>query len=320
MVRLIFLVFCFTCSLFAIDFYPVQLTNMPTVIYDNDDHRDVYTDEYLMAMAALGEIDLKGIMTTYSPNAEEYDLFVKGRERIFQMAENAGFGGIPKPIAGTRKKLEKPESHQFQDTPVLDLPASDLIIENALLKSKDEPLLIISGGQLTTIANAVLKNPKIADHMIIAGIFGASIRDYNGGLDRWAWTILLSKVRVLAIPVGSSKNRTTIYQKPPHVPKEKIKNRLPQDIEFFKWMYSKRHPHQPLLEYDWDGHAVAALFCPDYVTDFKRFRVDCLDDQGLPVVIPDENGTIYEVIDGDQDKATTEIWRVFTKAAELTKE
>ncbi len=50
------------------------------VIVDNDDHRDVYLEEYLMAMGSLGEIDFRGIITTYSPH--EYPIFVEGREKV----------------------------------------------------------------------------------------------------------------------------------------------------------------------------------------------------------------------------------------------
>ncbi len=34
------------------------------VFYDNDDRRDVYTDEYLLALAHLGDIELKGMITS----------------------------------------------------------------------------------------------------------------------------------------------------------------------------------------------------------------------------------------------------------------
>ena len=49
------------------------------VIYDNDDHRDVYTDEYLFALASSGDIELGDIITSYTYNVNEYEEFLKGR-------------------------------------------------------------------------------------------------------------------------------------------------------------------------------------------------------------------------------------------------
>lgn len=55
---------CFTISGKAQNSTILPLQKKCPVICDNDDHRDVYTDEYLMALSSLGEIDLKGIITT----------------------------------------------------------------------------------------------------------------------------------------------------------------------------------------------------------------------------------------------------------------
>jgi hypothetical protein len=41
---------------------PTLYETSSPVIYDNDEVVDVYTDEYLMALAALGEIQLKGMI------------------------------------------------------------------------------------------------------------------------------------------------------------------------------------------------------------------------------------------------------------------
>ena len=38
--------------------------NYNIVIYDNDDFRDMYTDEYLMALASAGDIKLAGIINS----------------------------------------------------------------------------------------------------------------------------------------------------------------------------------------------------------------------------------------------------------------
>lgn len=291
-----------------------------TVIYDNDDHRDVYTDEYLIALSHLGEIDLKGIITTYAANDREYRLFVKGRQDIVNKAAESGLTNLPHAMAGTNQRLARPASNRIEDTVPLDLPASRFILEQAQMATSANPIIFVTGGQLTTIADAYLLQPSIADKIIVSGIFGVRQKDYNAGLDGWAWTIVLSRFRVFAVPIGPPGQRGTVYMKPPHVPKERIKSELPQTVPFFRWMFEKQHPSNPLPdEHDYDGQAAIPLACPDYITQVKRWSVVEVDSEGELVIKKDKNGKIYEAIDADQGKATREFWRVLTSAANSLK-
>ncbi len=280
------------------------------VIADNDDHRDVYTDEYLLALAHLGEIELKGLITTYAPNAREYELFVEGRSRIVELAAQSGLQHLPRAMAGTEQRLSRPASNRIEDTEPLDLPASRFIVEQAQRASQRHPLILVTGGQLTTIANAYLLAPSIADNVVVSGVFGASSRDYNAGLDAWAWTIVLAKFRVFAVPIGPSDNRGAVYMKPPYVPKAQIEEELPLAEPFFAWMYEKNHPSNPLPdEHDFDGQAAVPLLRPDYITDIQRWRFERISEGGDPILQKDPEGAIYEALDANQDVATEEFWR-----------
>ena len=280
-----------------------------SVIYDNDDHRDVYTDEYLLALSSIGEIDLMAMITTYS--AKEYDEFVLGREQILKLAKDSGLKNLPQLFSGTNNKLERPKNNLIEDTKRLEIDASYFIVELANRSEDSKPIVVICGGQLTSIANAYLIDTTIVDRIIVMGVFGADKIDYNAGLDSWAWTIVLSKFRVLAIPIGSSNNRGIVYMKPPKVPKEKIKSDLNQKIPLFQWMYDKKHPSNWLPnEGDYDGHPAILITRPDYVTEIKKFRVDNIDSQGIPVLIDDITGNIIQAEDANQNIATQEFWRV----------
>lgn len=72
------------------------------IIFDNDDHRDVYTDEYLIALSHLKDINLIAVLTTYSPNKNEYNLFVNGRKDIVIKAEESGIQNLPEVFNGTQ--------------------------------------------------------------------------------------------------------------------------------------------------------------------------------------------------------------------------
>ena len=83
---------------------PYDRTN--PILYDNDEAVDMYTDEYLLAQASLGHIQLKGMMTS-TPN-EPYDFYVtradfercvSDREQLVSAARNSGFLNVPNPFA-----------------------------------------------------------------------------------------------------------------------------------------------------------------------------------------------------------------------------
>jgi inosine-uridine nucleoside N-ribohydrolase len=309
----IILLILFAFSLYSQSIIELPFTNVTSVIYDNDDHRDVYTDEYLIALSHLGEIELKGIITTYAANDREYDLFVIGRQDIVDKARLSGLKNLPQVMAGTNKRLSRPASNKIEDTTPLDLAASKFIIEQAQKASPENPIIFVAGGQLTVIANAYLLEPSISNKVIVSGIFGVNQKDYNAGLDEWAWKIVLSQFRVFAVPIGPSHKRGTVYMKPPHVPKNRIKEELPQELLFFRWMFEKKHPSNSLPdEHDYDGQAAIPLMCPDYITHIRRWSVVDINDEGNLILKQDDNGKIYEALDANQNKATFEFWRAMT--------
>ena len=295
----------------------LPLDNPSFVVHDNDDHRDVYTDEYLLALSHLGDIELSALITTYSPNRMEYGLFVKGREKIVEKAGLSGMKGLPVALEGTHQRLERPSTNRISDTGPLGLPASRYLVGLSRSVTKERPLVFVTGGQLTVIADAYLIDTTIVDRVIVTGIFGVREMDYNAGLDAWAWKIVLSRFRVLAVPIGPPGRRGRVYMKPPEVDKARIASGLPQDIPFFDWMYRKGHPGNGLPDgHDHDGQAAIPIIRPDYTTKVKRWSVKRIDSKGGLILDGDDNGNIYEALDADQDIATKEFWRAMVSLSD----
>lgn len=310
------LILLFTYSSFAKPLSELPIHESKYVIFDNDDHRDVYTDEYLLALSHLGNINLIALVTTYSPNKNDYNLFVNGRNDIVKKAEKSEMQHLPKVFAGTHDRLVKPVSNKIEDTRPLDIEASRFVVKQAKYANSEHPLVFVTGGQLTVIANAYLIDPTIVDKVIVSGVFGVRELDYNGGLDSWAWKIVLSKFRVLAIPIGPSSQRGTVYMKPPVVTKADIYTKLPQELPLFQWMYQKHHPTNSLPDdHDYDGQAAIPIIRPDYITKIKRWSVEGIDMKGNLELIEDSSGKIYEALDADQKIATEEFWRAMNLLA-----
>lgn len=300
----------------------IPFDNSCPVIYDNDDHRDMYTDEYLFALASAGSINLKGIITSYSGDNYEYNLFVSGRQQIIDKARQSGLINLPDAIAGPFMPLQRPKSNQIEDTHSLNSVAGQFIVHAAMQASPDKPLVVIAGGQLTAIADAYLQDPLIADRVIVCGIFGTLHETYNAGLDSWAWAIVIRKFRCVSI--SDSEDGTPYSYVFLHGRPLTGKQRIKQDLEngvipstaFYHWMLEKHHPvHPPVyMEKDGDTPAAIPLMRPDYLTGMERWRCTGIDDDGKPVVVPDSDGPLYLIINADPDVATMEFWRAIEES------
>lgn len=281
------------------------------VIYDNDAHADVYTDELLMVMAASGMINLRGMITT-SPenqyvNRETYILDEAGRMEMVRMARRSGLKNIPDPVAGPDRRLEEPTSGMIEDTLPIDTPGSRLIVEEAKKATPENPLLLVMGGPLTVAADAWLLNPSIADRMVIAWLGGnqEDMNDYNGWVDPWADYITACRLRLVQFPVNEGL---------PHTPKHRFHS-LPQ-TELGRWMIDKRLPHVNKIgeDYDGDGQPVIPLLTDAYILEVKRVSFSHWIEGWHGVKVPayqgDEKGPVTVVVCSDSKVATEAWWRV----------
>ena len=77
---------------------------------------------------------------------------------------------IPVPVKGSEVALEKPANGIIEDTKFEASVGSDLIIAEAHKASPDKPLCIFVGGNVTSIANAYLKDKSIADRVVVLSL------------------------------------------------------------------------------------------------------------------------------------------------------
>lgn len=255
--------------------------NVPTVIYDNDVVRDVYTDDYVMALASVGKIRLRG-MTTSSSFAPYNHYIPAGmtaaevgvRQHGINLARSSGLTGIPDATLGTVGHLQRPASGNIGDTARLGSPGTDLILQAAAEASPDQPLIVLMGGPLTVVADAYLANPGlIANNVVVyylggmrdAGDLGG---DYNSWADAWAAHIVFNRLALVIFP-------TVLAYQPSEwisVPRERILAELP-DTAHRAWMHAKDYRNgDPCREGGCrDGDGPPAVFLDDsgYVTNTR---------------------------------------------------
>lgn len=282
------------------------------VIFDQDDHLNGYTAEYLMALASAGEIDLRAIVVGNLWPETDPDEVLAGHASHVEAARRSGLRNLPEILAGAFCPLKRPGSSQPEDTVPMDTPGARKILNEARQATPENPLLVVTAGHLTSVASALLLDPRIAPCLVVAAALGQAddMGDYNGLMDSWAAYIVLRQVRYVQFPAGIS---------PPRVPKRRFQ-RLPP-TEFRQGLIDKRTPYAgPKEETDVDAAPAISLMRPDYVVRARRVafshwvaravrNIPGRSTAEYPVFKPDPAGTAWVVTRARDGIATREFWR-----------
>lgn len=178
------------------------------VIYDNDMVEDTPEDEFLWLKAHNGEVNLVGNIITRDMDKcttgtckRTMQFSVTEFDRAIKIARSAGLSTVPEPVLGADAILRRPASGRIEDTQYKISVGSELIIREAKKASAAKPLIIFVGGQATTVANAYLKDPSIAERIIVFHVYGHYDRynvptSYNTQ-DPWSAYVVMKKIRYI---------------------------------------------------------------------------------------------------------------------------
>ncbi len=282
------------------------------VIYDNDSAEDVYTDELVMALQTAHRIDLRGLVTTiggwkeepWSPNEVIVRHAISARRELAAKARRSGMPAVPVPVDGVMTELVRPASGRIADTTPLRTPGARLIVAEAHRASPDHPLVILAGGPVSTVADAFLIDPTIADRVVVAWSAGDG---WNGQAApfRWATEIVLRHFRCVLFCEATVERSAPLVEK-------KALTRLP-DTELRQFMIDKALPHVDLPNrHDYDSPPVIPLIADHYVQEVRRYRWSGSDGAGRAVLVPDLTGPIWCVERASRRVATRAWWQAMT--------
>jgi len=183
------------------------------------------------------------------------------------------------------------------------------------------PLVVLTGGQATAVADAYLLDPSIASKMIVAWTVGnkrsdgyLDSKEYNAAIDPWATYIVFERLRLVAFPLASNGVENTLC---PATPKSRLSNL--RDTELRQTMIEARWPRaggrysEPA--YDCDGMPISPFTRSDYVIRTQRVSFSHWEPGRLnrsiqvPVFRADQNGRALVVWDARASVATDEWWR-----------
>ncbi|MCB1096235.1 MAG: hypothetical protein KDN22_11725 [Verrucomicrobiae bacterium] len=134
---------------------------------------------------------------------------VDDAKKALTFARDSGLKNIPDLTLGSDQVLERPESGTIEDTVAHPTDGSRLIVAEALKATPEKPLVIISGGPLTTVANALVTNPEIAPNMVVLNLTVSSY-GYNGK-DAWSPYIVAKKTRLVEWATGNFWDKNSVF-------------------------------------------------------------------------------------------------------------
>jgi hypothetical protein len=184
------------------------------ILYDNDWWFDVFDNNYLWAQASLGTAKLRGnIVSRDMWDWEKGYLYkmedcLKDGEKAIALARRVGLKNIPDLTRGSDRVLQRPASGRIEDTRAQPTDGSRLIVAEAKKASAEKPLLIISGGPLSTVANALLTNPEIAPNLVVFSLTVAG--GYNGN-DAWSPYIVAKKTRLVDWATDTFWDKNSVF-------------------------------------------------------------------------------------------------------------
>lgn len=286
---------------------PVDQRN--PIVMLNDSESDNWQGEYAVLLAQSEGPHLVAIIVCTSPNSPKIDENVTAWHALVTAARSSGMRNIPDPTTSIGAALVRPASGAIDDTVPNQSEGARLIVsESKRLSLPYRPMVVVTGGRLTDVADAYLADPTVADRIVVVSSVGtltssgAGMGDPNGEMDPWADTIVTHRLRY--VQVSARYDQTT------DVPDSWIAN-LPSNA-FGTWIANKQ-PNIWTLSKAADQVSVAAVGIPGFVSKVQRVSPAAPVAAGAtvgPALTDDPNGSVWLVREISSTVATTTFWKI----------
>lgn len=277
------------------------------IVLVNDGAADNWQGEYAVLLANGGGPPLAGIVVNASTPWPDLDVNVAGWRELVSAARASGLRNIPDPIASVGPPLVRPASGEIDATPSNRSEGARLIVDvSKRLGLPYRPLVVVTGGALTDVADAYLLDRTVAERIVVVSSLGlvngsgAGMGNPNGQEDPWADTIVASRLRYVQV--------SAFYSQLDDVPPASV-SRLPANP-----LGARIAAKQPNL-WEWppasDQVAVLAVGIPRFATEVQRVTVAPPVVAGAtagPDLAIDAGGAGWLVTGCDGSAAATRLW------------
>lgn len=274
----------------------------------NDGAYDNWQGEYAILLANTGGPPIAGIAVSTGGIWSDLDANVGGWRNLVSAARASGLADIPDPIASISPPLRKPGNGNIDATLSNRSEGANAIVEISSRVSRSyRPMVVVTGGKLTDVADAYLMDPTVVDRVVVVSSLGtitsggAAMGVPNGEMDPWADTIVLTRFRY--VQVSSYYDQTT------DVPASLLPD-LPAN-PFGDWIRAKSSQIMNNLLAA-DQVAVIALGLPAFVTRVEHVAQDTPTDAAptdWPLLRADSAGRALLVTGSSGALATARFWQ-----------
>jgi hypothetical protein len=242
---------------------PVDATS--PVIINNDGPSDNWQGEYAILLSSVG-LELVGFIVNDSPAWPNLDANLRGWQAMVEAARLSGFESLPDPLLSAGGPLQRPATGEIDDTePNRSQGAQAIVGAAGSIAENAPPLVVITGGRLTDVADAYLVDPGIAERIVVVSSLGdlaadgALMGNPNGEMDPWANTIVVQRLRYVQV--------SAFYEQLDDLPSSRLPE-LPKGA-FGDWIAAKQ-PNILDLSVASDQVSVLAVALPGFAQQVER--------------------------------------------------
>jgi len=282
------------------------------ILLMNDGVEDNWQGEYAILLASSGGPQLAAIVVGTSPNLTDIKKNMDGWGDLVDAARKSGLSDIPDPTPSDAAKLVRPPNNgqieaQIAATIPNSSPGARTIVElSKELSLPYRPLVVVTGGRLTDVADAYLIDPTVTERTVVVSSLGSAtatggtMSDPNGEMDPWADVIVTSKFRFVQV--------SAYYDQLLDVPASRF-SELP-DNALGRWIQSKQ-PKVWDLPKAADQVAVLAVGLPTFAAAVDRVSVAALaaDSTVGPELLSGPDGASWLVRRSNGAEAGKRFWQ-----------
>jgi len=291
---------------------PVDARN--PVVLANDGAYDNWQGEYAMLLTNGGGPPLAGIIVNTSGPWPDIDANVDGWRKMVKAARSSGLRGIPDLTTSIGPQLMRPQSGRIEDTTSNGSEGAHLIKDTAArIGLSYRPLVVVTGGRLTDVADAYLLDPTIAERVVVVSSLGTTTASGgamaapNGEMDPWADAIVTARLRFVQV--------SAYYEQTADVPESRLSD-LPSN-DFGAWIAAKQPKIWGLAKAA-DQVGILAVGIPSFAATVEHVSVPALIGMGAtagPDLVLDPDGPDWLVTQNASSAATARIWDLLGDSA-----
>jgi hypothetical protein len=286
---------------------PVDARN-PMVLV-NDGFVDNWQGEYAVLLANDGGPKLAGIVVNTNKDWPDVAANVVGWRKLVAAAIASGLQGIPDPIASVASPLVRPANGDIDATQANRSEGASFIVnESKRLALPYRPLVVVTGGTLTDVADAYLIDRTVVERVVVVSSLGlptasgAEMALPNGDADPWADTIVVSRFRYIQVSAFYEQKLDVPEARFAELPDNPLGARIAaKQAGLFSWPPAS------------DQVGVVAVGIPEFVTTVVRVTPTAPTTAGAtagPDLATDPAGSGWLVTECDGAAATARFWEL----------